>query len=232
MALRPKSLPSCAPSSFPGNAMIVLGLTGSIGMGKTTAAKMFRRMGLPLHDADRAVHRLLARGGAGVAAVEAAFPGVVADGAVDRERLAGQVFEDRAALKRLEGILHPAVRRATRTFLGRQVRAGRRLVVLDIPLLFETGSEAICDAVAVVTAPPFVQRDRVMGRRGMTAVRFQAILAKQMPDREKRRRADFVVKTGLSKAETLRQLRAIVTLLRRRPGRYRRTRANPRRIHA
>ena len=212
--------------------MIVLGLTGSIGMGKTTAATMLRRMGLPLHDADRAVHRLLARGGAAVAAVEAAFPGVVADGAVDRERLAGQVFEDRAALKRLEGILHPAVRRATRTFLGRQVRAGRRLVVLDIPLLFETGSEAICDAVAVVTAPPFVQRDRVMGRRGMTAVRFQAILAKQMPDREKRRRADFVVKTGLSKAETLRQLRAIVTLLRRRPGRYRRTRANPRRIHA
>ena len=212
--------------------MIVLGLTGSIGMGKTTAATMLRRMGLPLHDADRAVHRLLARGGAGVAAVEAAFPGVVADGAVDRERLAGQVFEDRAAMKRLEGILHPAVRRATRTFLGRQVRAGRRLVVLDIPLLFETGSEAICDAVAVVTAPPFVQRDRVMGRRGMTAVRFQAILAKQMPDREKRRRADFVVKTGLSKAETLRQLRAIVTLLRRRPGRYRRTRANPRRIHA
>ena len=212
--------------------MIVLGLTGSIGMGKTTAAKMLRRMGLPLHDADRAVHRLLARGGAAVAAVEAAFPGVVADGAVDRERLAGQVFEDRAALKRLEGILHPAVRRATRTFLGRQVRAGRRLVVLDIPLLFETGSEAICDAVAVVTAPPFVQRDRVMGRRGMTAVRFQAILAKQMPDREKRRRADFVVKTGLSKAETLRQLRAIVTLLRRRPGRYRSTRANPRRIHA
>ncbi len=212
--------------------MIVLGLTGSIGMGKTTVAKMLRRMGLPLHDADRAVHRLLARGGAGVAAVEAAFPGVVANGAVDRERLAGQVFEDRAALKRLEGILHPAVRRATRTFLGRQVRAGRRLVVLDIPLLFETGSEAICDAVAVVTAPPFVQRGRVMGRRGMTAVRFQAILAKQMPDREKRRRADFVVKTGLSKAETLRQLRAIVTLLRRRPGRYRSTRANPRRIHA
>jgi dephospho-CoA kinase len=212
--------------------MIVLGLTGSIGMGKTTAARMLRRMGLPLHDADRAVHRLLAKGGAAVAAVEAAFPGVVADGAVDRERLAGQVFEDRAALKRLEGILHPAVHRATRAFLGRHVRAGRPLVVLDIPLLFETGGEANCDAVAVVTAPPFVQRDRVMGRRGMTAARFQAILAKQMPDREKRRRADFVVHTGLSKAETLRQLRAIVTLLRRRPGRRRRAHANPRRSHA
>ena len=207
--------------------MFVLGLTGSIGMGKTTAANMLRRMGLPLHDADRAVHRLLSRGGAAVAAVEAAFPGVVVADAVDRNRLAAQVFEDRAALKRLEGILHPAVRRATRAFLDRQVRAGRSLVVLDIPLLFETGGTVLCDAVAVVTAPTFVQRDRVLGRRGMTAARFQAILAKQMPDREKRRRADFVVNTGLGKANTLRQLRAIVTLLRRRPDRYRRRRKNP-----
>jgi dephospho-CoA kinase len=212
--------------------MVVLGLTGSIGMGKTTAAKMLRRMGLPLHDADRAVHRLLAKGGAAVAAVEAAFPGVIAGGAVDRERLAAQVFEDTAALKRLEGILHPAVRRATYDFLGRQARAGRPLVVLDIPLLFETGGEALCDAVVVVTAPHFVQRARVMGRRGMAPARFQAILAKQMPDREKRRRADFVVNTGLSKANTLRQLRAIVTLLRQRPDRYRRRHANPRRPHA
>ncbi len=212
--------------------MIVLGLTGSIGMGKTTAAKMLRRMGLPLHDADLAVHRLLAKGGAAVAAVEAAFPGVVADGAVDRERLGAQVFEDRAALKRLEGILHPAVRRTTRAFLGRHGRAGRSLVVLDVPLLFETGGESLCDAVVVVTAPPFVQRARVMARRGMTPARFQAILAKQMPDREKRRRADFVVNTGLSKATTLRQLRAIVTLLRRRPQRYRRARTNPWRPHA
>ncbi len=210
--------------------MFVLGLTGSIGMGKTTAANMLRRMGLPLHDADRAVHRLLGRGGAAVAAVEAAFPGVGVDGAVDRQSLGAQVFEDRAALKRLEGILHPAVRRATRTFLGRQARAGRSLVVLDIPLLFEAGGAALCDAVVVVTAPPFVQRTRVMGRRGMTAPRFQAILAKQMPDREKRRRADFVVNTGLGKANTLRQLRAIVTLLRRRPVRYRRRRKNPWRL--
>ncbi|MHA1152162.1 MAG: dephospho-CoA kinase [Alphaproteobacteria bacterium] len=212
--------------------MFVLGLTGSIGMGKTTAAKMLRRMGLPLHDSDRAVHRLLAKGGAAVAAVEAAFSGVVVEGAVDRERLAAQVFEDRMALKRLEGILHPAVRQATRAFLDRQARGRRSLVVLDIPLLFESGSEALCDAVAVVTAPFFVQRHRVIGRRGMTMARFQAILAKQMPDREKRRRADFVVTTGLSKAETLRQLRAIVTLLRRRPRRYRRVRPNPRRPHA
>jgi dephospho-CoA kinase len=212
--------------------MLVLGLTGSIGMGKTTAAKMLRRMGLPLHDADRAVHRLLAKGGTAVAAVEAAFPGVVVEGAVDRKRLGAQVFEDREALKRLEEILHPAVRRTTRTFLDRQARAGRFLAVLDIPLLFETGSEALCDAVVVVTAPPFVQRERVMGRRRMTRARFQAILAKQMPDREKRRRADFVVNTGLSKAATLRQLRAIVTLLRRQPERYRRARRNSRRYYA
>jgi len=204
--------------------MLVLGLTGSIGMGKTTAANMLRRMGLPLHDADRAVHRLLATGGAAVTAVEAAFPGVVSDGATDREQLAAQVFEDRAALKRLEGILHPAVRRAAHAFLGRQARAGRPLVVLDIPLLFETGGEALCNAVVVVAAPPFVQHARVMARRGMTPARFQAILAKQMPNREKRRRADFVVHTGLSKAATLRQLRAIVTLLRRQPERYRRAR--------
>ena len=212
--------------------MFVLGLTGSIGMGKTAAAKMLRRMGLPLHDADRAVHRLLAKGGAAVAAVEAAFPGVAVDGAVDRERLAVRVFEDPAALERLEEILHPAVRRTTRAFLGRHARAGRPLVVLDIPLLFEAGGEALCDAVVVVTAPAFVQRARVMGRRGMTPARFQVILAKQMPDREKRRRADFVVKTGLSKAAALRQLRSIIKLLRRWPGRYRRARANPRRIHA
>ena len=212
--------------------MFVLGLTGSIGMGKTAAAKMLRRMGLPLHDADRAVHRLLAKGGAAVTAVEAAFPGVAVDGAVDRERLAVRVFEDPAALERLEKILHPAVRRTTRAFLGRHARAGRPLVVLDIPLLFEAGGEALCDAVVVVTAPAFVQRARVMGRRGMTPARFQAILAKQMPDREKRRRADFVVKTGLSKATALRQLRAIIKLLRRWPGRYRRARPNPRRIHA
>jgi len=212
--------------------MFVLGLTGSIGMGKTAAAKMLRRMGLPLHDADRVVHRLLAKGGAAVAAVEAAFPGVAVDGAVDRERLAVRVFEDPAALERLEEILHPAVRRTTRAFLGRHARAGRPLVVLDIPLLFETGGEALCDVVVVVTAPAFVQCARVMGRRGMTPARFQAILAKQMPDSEKRQRADFVVKTGLSKATALRQLRAIIKLLRRWPGRYRRARPNPRRIHA
>ena len=207
--------------------MFVLGLTGSIGMGKSAAATMLRRMGLPLHDADKAVHRLLAKGGAAVAAIEAAFPDVVIDGAADRQRLGAQVFEDRAALERLEAILHPAVRRAARAFLRQQARRGQDLVVLDIPLLFETGGEALCDAVIVVSAPRFVQQARVLSRPGMTPARLRAIQAKQMPDRDKRRRADFVVNTGLSKAETLRQLRAIVTLLRQRPERYRRAGARP-----
>ena len=207
--------------------MFVLGLTGSIGMGKSAAATMLRRMGLPLHDADKAVHRLLAKGGAAVVAIEAAFPDVVIDGAVDRQRLGAQVFEDRAALERLEAILHPAVRRAARAFLRQQARRGQDLVVLDIPLLFETGGEALCDAVIVVSAPRFVQQARVLSRPGMTPARLRAIQAKQMPDRDKRRRADFVVNTGLSKAETLRQLRAIVTLLRQRPERYRRAGARP-----
>ncbi len=205
--------------------MLVLGLTGSIGMGKSVAATMLRRMGLPLHDSDQAVHRLLAKGGGAVAEVEAAFSGVVVAGAVDRGRLAKRVFEDPAALARLEAILHPAVRRVTREFLKQQARNGRWLAVLDIPLLFETGGESLCDAVVVVSAPRFVQEARVLGRRDMTPARFNAILAKQMPDREKRRRADFVVSTGLSKAATLRQLRAIVTLLRERPDRYRRANA-------
>ena len=213
--------------------MFVLGLTGSIGMGKSAAAAMLRRMGLPLHDADKAVHRLLAKGGAAVAAIEAAFPDVVIDGAADRQRLGAQVFEDRAALERLEAILHPAVRRAARAFLRQQARRGQDLVVLDIPLLFETGGEALCDAVIVVSAPRFVQQARVLSRPGMTPARLRAIQAKQMPDRDKRRRADFVVNTGLSKAETLRQLRAIVTLLRQRPERYRRAGArSPKRLPA
>ena len=201
--------------------MLVLGLTGSIGMGKSAAASMLRRMGLPLHDTDRAVHRLLAKGGGAVGEVEAAFSGVVVDGAVERKRLAERVFEDPAALARLEAILHPADRRATRAFLKQQARNGRWLAVLDIPLLFETGGESLCDAVVVVSAPRFVQEGRVLGRRDMTPARFNFIVAKQMSDREKRRRADFVVNTGLSKSDTLRQLRAVGTLLRERPERYR-----------
>ncbi len=205
--------------------MLVLGLTGSIGMGKSTAATMLRRMGLPVHDSDQAVHRLLAKDSGAIAEVEAAFSGVIVDGAIDRKRLAERVFESPEALARLEAILHPAVRRATREFLKQRARNGRWLAVLDIPLLFEAGGDSLCDAVVVVSAPRFVQEARVLGRRDMTPARFNAILAKQMSDREKRRRADFVVSTGLSKSTTLRQLRAIVTLLRERPERYRRAKA-------
>ncbi|WP_340116375.1 dephospho-CoA kinase [Pelagibius sp. 7325] len=193
--------------------MLVIGLTGSIGMGKSTAAATLQRLGLPVHDADAAVHRLMERGGAAVAAVSAAFPGVERDGAIDRGLLGAKVLDDDAAMKRLEGILHPLVRAEARRFLAQQARLRRPLAVLDIPLLFETGGDKLCDAVIVVSAPPFIQRARVMRRHGMTEAKFQAILARQMPDEEKRRRADFVVQTGLNKAHSLRQLVGIVRLL-------------------
>jgi dephospho-CoA kinase len=196
--------------------MLVLGLTGSIGMGKSTAAGMLRRLGLPVHDADAAVHRLLGPGGGAVPAVAEAFPEAVRDGLVDRARLGAGVFADRAALGRLERILHPLVRREARAFLERQRRRRRDLAVLDIPLLFETGGDRLCDKVIAVSAPARVQRARVLRRKGMTGDRFRAILAQQMPDAEKRRRADFVVKTGLGKGHTLRQLARIVRLLRER----------------
>lgn len=194
--------------------MRILGLTGSIGMGKSTAAAMLRRMGIPVHDADAVVHRLLGRGGAAVAAVEAAFPGVVQKGVVDRAELGRRVFGNDAALRRLEAILHPMVRAAERAFLARQRSRHVRLVVLDIPLLFETGAERRCDAVAVVTAPAFLQAARVLARPGMTPARLAAVLAKQMPDADKCKRADFVVPTGRGKGPALRRLRAIVRLMR------------------
>lgn len=200
--------------------MLVLGLTGSIGMGKTTAAGMLRRLGLPLHDADAAVHRLLGPGGAAVAEIAAAFPGVERDGAIDRKALGDRVFGNPAALAALEAILHPRVRRAALAFLRRQARRGVPLAVLDIPLLFETGGEALCDAVVLVSAPARVQAARVLSRPGMTAEKFAAVKAQQMPDAEKRRRADFVVPTGLGRRETLRRLTGIVRLLRSRPPRH------------
>ncbi|MGD1880411.1 MAG: dephospho-CoA kinase [Kiloniellaceae bacterium] len=203
--------------------MLVIGLTGSIGMGKSTAAAMLRRLGLPVHDADAAVHRLMERGGAAVAAVAAAFPGVERDGRIDRGLLGAKVLGDDGAMKRLEAILHPLVRAEARRFLAKQARARRPLAVLDIPLLFETGGERLCDAVIVVSAPPFIQRARVLRRPGMTAAKFQAILARQLPDAEKRRRADFVVQTGLNKVHALHQLAAIVKLLKRKNAAKRKT---------
>lgn len=194
--------------------MIVLGLTGSIAMGKSTAHRMLAELGVPVHDADATVHRLFARGGAAVAPLEDAFPGVVADGAVDRVRLSARVMTDAAAFHRLESIVHPLVRQAEQAFLRRQRLARVPLVALDVPLLFETGGERRCDVVAVVSAPSFLQRLRVMRRPGMTADKFHGILARQMPDGEKRRRADFVVPTGLGRALTRRRLVGIVRDLR------------------
>ncbi len=196
--------------------MIVLGLTGSIGMGKSTASAMLRRLGVPVFDADAVVHRLLAPGGAAVRAIEAVFPGVRNEaGGIDRRRLGQRVFGQPEALRRLEGMLHPKVEAAERRFVA-QARARREpLVVLDIPLLYETGGMQRCDCVLVVSAPPRLQRERVMRRAGMSESRFADILRAQMPDSEKRRRADFVVTTALGRWETFRQLQAVVRGLRR-----------------
>ncbi len=199
--------------------MIVLGLTGSVGMGKSTVAAMLRRLGVPVHDSDAAVHRLLAPKGNAVAAVAAAFPGVRRrDDGVDRAALGARVFADAAALRRLERILHPLVRRSQQRFLARARARRLGLVVLDIPLLFETGGAARCDKVIVVSAPAFLQRVRVLARPGMTAARLDAILAKQMPDAQKRRRADYVVPSGLGRAVTFRRLARIVRELKAQPS--------------
>jgi dephospho-CoA kinase len=174
--------------------MIILGLTGSIGMGKSTTAAMFEAMGVPVNDADAVVHELYR--GQAVQPVGDAFPDAIVDGVVDRNRLSALVLGNPAALKRLESIVHPLVRGVETAFLDHHRAAGTPLVVLDIPLLFEVGAEGRVDRVAVVTAPAEVQRDRVLGRPGMTEQKFEAILSKQVPDAEKRARADFVIDTG------------------------------------
>ncbi len=196
--------------------MIVLGLTGSIGMGKTTATRAFRALGVPVFDADAVVHRLLARGGAAVAPVAAAFPGVARDGAIDRAVLGARIFGDIVQVKALERIVHPLVRREEHRFLAAARRARTPLVVLDIPLLFETGNRRRFDATLVVSAPAFVQRARVMQRPGMTHDKLAGILRRQVPDAIKRRLADFVVPTGAGKHLSLRRIRRIVTMLRAR----------------
>jgi dephospho-CoA kinase len=199
--------------------MIVIGLTGSIGMGKSTAAAMFRRLGIPVQDSDAAVHELFAKGGAAVAAVDKAFPGVVKDGAVDRRELGRRVYDDKAALRRLESIVHPLVGRHREEFLRRMKARREPVVVLDIPLLFEAGLDRLCDATIVVSAPRFLQEQRVLARPGMTAERLARIRAQQMSDAEKRRRADYVVETGAGRAHSLRRLREIVRVLRERKRR-------------
>lgn len=198
--------------------MFILGLTGSLGMGKSTTARFFAEEGVPVHDADAVVHRLY--DGEAAAAIEAAFPGTAASGKVDRDRLAARVLGDSAALKRLEAIVHPLVQEAERRLLAEAETRGEKVAVLDIPLLFETGGEKRVDAVVVVSAPPDVQRSRVLERPGMTADKLDAILAKQMPDDEKRRRADFVVDTSrgfeAARADVRAILDAVATMPRRR----------------
>jgi len=202
---------------------MILGLTGSIGMGKSTVTQTFARLGATVWDADAEVHRLTGPGGIAVAAVIEAFPEardeVNGVSRVDRQVLGGLVFGNAEALKRLENILHPLLRQAERRSLAAAEGHRCRVAVLDIPLLFETGGEARCDATAVVSAPSFVQRTRVLARPGMTESKFDDILTRQMPDWEKRRLADFVIHTGLSRRESVRQSRRIYSLLVSRRGR-------------
>jgi dephospho-CoA kinase len=176
--------------------VIVLGLTGSIGMGKSTTAGLLREAGVPVHDADAAVAQFYAVGGEAVGPVGRGFPQAVVAGAIDRERLSALVLGNPDALKRLEAIVHPLVRADRARFLERAGAQGAAVAVLDIPLLFEVGAQAEVDAVVVVSAPPAVQRERTLLRPGMTAEKFERILARQMPDADKRARADFVIDTG------------------------------------
>ncbi len=193
--------------------MIILGLTGSIGMGKSATADLFREAGVPVYDADACVHEIYAAGGLGVDPVGAAFPGVVVNGAIDRARLRERVLKDPGALKRLEAIVHPLVGETQRRFRVEAEASGAACAVLDIPLLYETGGDARCDHVLVVTADAAVQRQRVLARPGMTEEAFQAILEKQVADAEKRARADFVLNTGFGFEFARDQVRAILSLM-------------------
>jgi len=195
--------------------MIVVGLTGSIGMGKSTALGMFREHGALAWSADDAVHRLYAKGGAAATPMAEAFPGCVTAGAIDREKLSQLLLRDRAVLQRIEAIVHPLVAKDRADFLARARKSGAELVVLDIPLLYEKGYEGGFDAVVVVSAPAHVQRARVLARPGMSADKFEAILKQQTPDAEKRRRADYIVETGQSLEATRAEVRKIVEALRR-----------------
>jgi dephospho-CoA kinase len=195
----------------------ILGLTGSLGMGKSTAAKFFAEEGVPVHDADAVVHRLY--DGEATAAIEAAFPGTTAGGTVDRGRLGAHLIAHPGDFKKLEAIVHPLVRVAEERFLAEHADAP--VVVLDIPLLYETAAEARCDAVVVVSAPPDVQRDRVFGRPGMTDERFESIISRQVPDAVKRERADFIVDSGQSFDHARAQVREILRVVSTMPKRPR-----------
>ena len=194
--------------------MIILGLTGSIGMGKTSTASMFAETGAPVYDADAAVHALYVEGGAAVEPLGAAFDNVIIDGAVDRAALRAQVVDDPEAMRRLEGIVHPLVWQSQIDFRAEAEASGARYVVLDIPLLYETGGDARCDYVCVVSAPADIQKMRVLSRPGMTEDAFEAILNKQMPDSEKRARADFMVSTAFGHMFAKEQVEIIAALMR------------------
>jgi dephospho-CoA kinase len=191
--------------------MLAIGLTGSAAMGKSTVAGMFAARGIPVFDADRTVHALYA--GAAVPVVEAAFPGVTVGGAIDRDRLRARVLGDEPAMQRLEALVHPLVKAEEQRFLAEARAAGRRLVLLDIPLLFETGTAGEVDVIVVVSAPAAVQRARMLARPGMTPERLEAMLARQMPDAEKRRRAHFVVETDDTLEITAKQVEATLRAL-------------------
>jgi len=193
--------------------MIIVGLTGSIGMGKSTVANMFAEEGAPAFNADDTVHALYAPGGAAVAPVEAAFPGVMKDGAIDRTELSSRVLGNEAAIQRLEAIVHPLVRQAQAAFLQSARDSGASVAVLDIPLLFESDGTTYVDKIVVVSATADVQRARVLARPGMTAEKFEAILARQTPDAEKRARADFIIDTAGNFADTRAQVRAVLDAL-------------------
>jgi dephospho-CoA kinase len=197
--------------------MFILGLTGSIGMGKSTTASFFAEAGVPVHDSDAVVHLLYE--GEAVAPVEAAFPGVAVDGKIDRAKLAAQLIGKPDAIKRLEAIVHPLVRAVAQRFTQEQAAKGTRVILLDIPLLFETGAEKNVDAIVVVSSPPDVQRARVLARPGMTAEKFDALLKRQMPDAEKRARAHFVVDTSRSFDSARAQVHGILRAIASSPGR-------------
>ncbi len=195
--------------------MIILGLTGSIGMGKSATASLFRDAGIPVYDADAAVHALYAEGGAAVAPIEDVFPGVTEKGAIDRQKLRARVLDDPDAMKRLEAIVHPLAGEAQLDFRHRAKEEGAPFAVLDIPLLFETGGNKHCTYTLVVSAPADIQRARVLARPGMTAEAFEAILARQIPDADKRAKADFILSTAHGFDFARDHVRAIIALMKR-----------------
>lgn len=208
--------------------MLIIGLTGGIGMGKSTIAKLFRRAHIPVFDADATVHALQAKGGAGVAPIAAAFPQALVDGRIERTILRRLVLADPGLLRQLEALIHPLVETAERKFIARARRRGAPMVVLDIPLLFETQAERRADLVIVVSAPKAVQRARMLRQRRLTLPHLEAILARQVPDRQQRRRADFVLRTGLSRRHAQAAFTRLLRNLRHRPTRpYRPARKKP-----